>query len=257
LGEQLGLAVCCEDEAGPYHTILYPATRWQPQGDPKRIDPHFERTGIAKVVTLFRPATGEVRNQGVSNCTNAVLHPWVKEQVSQVLATLPKPTNELSPEENRAWWESWREGLIQKVTLIKDLPPLRMLLIWDNIVGHTNRDLLCWLFRQGVLPLCTPLGGSWLNMAESVQHLMKALTVGAHHPKTPQEIITLFVETSRIWNTHPTPFVWGGKRAMRRKRAQQRRQGLSGSGAWTPRPIRFSFTALAHYERTNCNERSK
>jgi hypothetical protein len=102
-----------------------------------------------------------VRVKGVSQTTNAIIHPWLKDQVSQILATLPEPTQVLSPEENRAWWESWREGLTQKVTLIEDLPPLRMLLIWDNIVGHTNAELLCWLFRQGVLPICTPLGGSW------------------------------------------------------------------------------------------------
>src|SRR5436305_10461827 len=88
----------------------------QPQGGSHKqtrgwVDPHFECTGIAKVLTLFRPATGEVHNKGVSNCTNAVLHPWIKEQVSQILATLPQPKNLLSPEENQALWESWREGL--------------------------------------------------------------------------------------------------------------------------------------------------
>ena len=77
------MAVCCQDEAGPYHTIAYPATRWQMQGNPKRIDPHFERNGVAKLLTLFRPASGEVRVKGVSQTTNAMLHPWLKEQVSQ------------------------------------------------------------------------------------------------------------------------------------------------------------------------------
>jgi hypothetical protein len=67
----------------------------------------------------------------------------LKDQVSQILATLPEPTQVLSPEENRALWERWREGLTCKVTLIQDLPPLRMLLIWDNSVGHTDADLLC------------------------------------------------------------------------------------------------------------------
>lgn len=250
--------VCCQDEAGPYHTIAYPATRWQPQGDPKQVDPHFERNGIAKFLTLFRPATGEVCIKGVSQTTNAIIHPWLKQEVSQILSTLPAPTQVLSLEENRALWESWREGLTCKVTLLQDLPPLRMLLIWDNIVGHTNADLLCWLFRQGVLPICTPLGGSWLNMAESIQHLLKARALGGQHPKTPKEIMTLFEQTANSWNTYPTPFLWGGKRALRRQRARQRRLGLAGSRAWTPRPIRFQFTALARYQRSiNGNEQSK
>ncbi len=74
VGERLGLAVCCQDEAGPYHTIAYPATRWQMQGDPRRVDPHFERNGVTTFLTLFRPATGEVRVKGVSQTTNAIIH---------------------------------------------------------------------------------------------------------------------------------------------------------------------------------------
>lgn len=92
MGERLGLAVCCQDEAGPYHTIAYPATRWQMQGEPRRVDPHFERNGVAKFLTLFRRRQGEVRVKGVSQTTNAIIHPWLKDQVSQILATLPEPT---------------------------------------------------------------------------------------------------------------------------------------------------------------------
>jgi len=211
-------------------------------GEPRRVDPHFERNGVAKLLTLFRPATGKVRVKGVSQTTNAIIPPWLKDQVSQILATLPEPTRVLSPEENQAWWESWREGLTCKVTLIEDLPPLRMLLIGDNIVGHTNAELLCWLFRQGVLPLCTPLGGSWLNMAESIQHLLKARALGGQHPKTPQEIMTLFEQAASSWNTHPTPFVWGGKRARRRQRAGS--DGWGWVAAELGRRVRFAFSSL-------------
>ena len=30
-----------------------------------------------------------------------------------------------------------------------------------------------WLFAHGIMPLYTPLGGSWLNMAESFQRILK------------------------------------------------------------------------------------
>ncbi len=49
-----------------------------------------------------------------------------------------------------------------------DDPPLRLILIWDNLAGHKSADFVCWLCAQGILPLYTPLSGSWLNMAESV-----------------------------------------------------------------------------------------
>ena len=73
--------------------------------------PHeYVRGGTAKLLTLFHPATGEVRVRGVESVTNAVLHPWLQEQIQQVLATLPARTPATSPEENRAEWESWQAG---------------------------------------------------------------------------------------------------------------------------------------------------
>ena len=68
---------------------------------------------------------------------------------------------------NRAQWERWQEGLREKFTLREALPPLRMLLIGDTLAGHQTPEMVCWLMRHGILPLSTPLGGSWLNMAES------------------------------------------------------------------------------------------
>ena len=43
------------------------------------------RKGGAKLLTLFRPATGEVRAKGVTSVTNAVLHPWLQEHLLAVL----------------------------------------------------------------------------------------------------------------------------------------------------------------------------
>jgi hypothetical protein len=39
-----------------------------------------------------------------------------------------------------------------------------------------------WLFQQGIMPLYTPLGGSWLNMAESVQRIIVRLALSGQHP---------------------------------------------------------------------------
>lgn len=43
--------------------------------------------------------------------------------------------------------------------------------------------------RAGIMPLYTPLGGSWLNMAESIQRILKQRALEGHHPQTPEEII--------------------------------------------------------------------
>nr|WP_244422463.1 transposase [Ktedonobacter racemifer] len=227
----------------------YAGSSWQPAGQPARQPHEYIRNGTAKLLTLFHPTTGEVRVKGVRSCTNAVLHPWLKEELSAVLKTLPEPSLLLTAEENRLLWESWREGLKIRVTLPAQLPPLRMLLIWDNLTGHKTPALLCWMFRQGILPLQTPLGGSWLNMAESIQRIIVRRALDGQHPTNPWQIIDWLEAVARHWNDHPTPFEWGGKRSLRRKRARERRHALGGSGACIHRPVRIHPTMLSKWQR--------
>jgi hypothetical protein len=75
----------CQDEAGPYQAIPQPGQSWQPEGHPHE---HI-RGGTAELLTLFRPATGEVRAKGVSRAPNAVLHPWLQHELEQILDDLP------------------------------------------------------------------------------------------------------------------------------------------------------------------------
>jgi len=81
----------------------------------------------------------------------------------------------------------------------------------------------------------TPLGGSWLNMAESIQGIIERRALNGQHPSNPEQIIELLEAAVRDWNKNPTPFVWGGKRAARRDRARKRHQSLAGSGAYIRR----------------------
>ena len=116
-----------------------------------------------------------------------------------------------------------------------------MLLILDNLAGHKSPALVAWLVSQGILPLYTPLGGSWLNMTESVQRIIKSRALNGTSPASPQQLITWLEATARGWNAEPTPFIWAGKRRQRRQRAYARRHALGGSAAVTKRPIRFRF----------------
>ena len=69
----------------------------------------------------------------------------------------------------------WQDGLTAPFTLPEQLPPLRLLLVWDNLAGHKSADMVLWLSCQhGIMPLYMPLGGSWLNMAESIQRILGA-----------------------------------------------------------------------------------
>jgi DDE superfamily endonuclease len=166
-----------------YQTTPYPGASWQPIGEPKRRPHEYVRRGTAKLLSLFHPATGEVRVRGVRRATNEVLHPWLREEFIAILETLPQPKEALSAEHNRSEWKSWQEGLSVKITLPEELPPLRMLLVWDNLIGHLNAELLLWMFARGIMVLYTPLGGSWLNMTESIQRILVRRALSGEHPR--------------------------------------------------------------------------
>lgn len=245
LGEAFGLQVWVEDEAGPYRTQPYPGVSWQPEGYPARQAHEYKPNGTAKMFTLFRPKTGELRVNGTTSSANAILHPWLKHECSAILAHLPALETTLVPEAKRALWESWQQNLATKVILPDLLPPLRVLLVWDNLKGHHTLAMVEWLIQHGIMPLYTPLGGSWLNMAESIQRIIKRRALDGQHPTTPDQIIDWLEATARAWNAKPTPFVWGGKRQARRQRARARRwHRLGGSGACTTRPIPASSPVL-------------
>lgn len=230
----MGLPVWCEDEAGPYQAIPQPGRSWQPVGQPAHQPHEYLRGGTAKLLTLFRPATGEVRARAVEHTPNTVLHPWLQEELTAILATVPAAPAALAA---RAEWEAWQAGLTIHPTLLAELPPLRLLLVLDNLTGHKSAALVCWLFQHGVMPLYTPLSGSWLNLAESIQRILARRALTGQHPETSAQVIDWLEAEVRGWNAHPTPFVWGGKRAARRQRARERRHALGGAGGYTRRPI--------------------
>jgi len=159
---QTVLPVWAEDEAGPFPTVPYPGCHWQPAGEPVRYPHEYLRNGTAKQLTLFHPASGAVRVKGVQSTANAILHPWLEAELTTILATLPEPPD-LSPEENRRCWTRWQEGLTIRISLPQEPAPLRMLLVLDNLSGHYTRTFVCWLFDHGIMPIYTPVGGSWLQ----------------------------------------------------------------------------------------------
>jgi hypothetical protein len=234
LGPSLGLGVWCHDQAGPYQAIPQSGSSWAEQGKPALQPAVYVRGGTAKFLTLFHPLTGRVSIEGVDACPNSVLHPWLKKELGSVLTSLPEPAVETTPEE----WRIWQEGLSVCFTLPQVLPPLRMLLVLDNLAGHKTPEFVLWLVGQGIMPLYTPLGGSWLNMAESIQRILIRRALSGQHPQTPGEIIDWVEQVASHWNRSPTPFQWGGKRAVRRARSRHRRHALGGSGACTRRPVR-------------------
>jgi hypothetical protein len=247
VGEQLGLAVWTYDEAGPFQPRPLAGQSWHAPGHPHRQSSHYLRRGTVKLLCLFHPADGHAYAKGVTRCPNTVLHPWLQEVLGALVATLP-PAPVVEPEANRQLWQRWQDGLQVRITLAEHLPPLRMLLVMDNLAGHKTPAFVLWLFAHGIMPLYTPLGGSWLNMVESVQRIMKRRALEGQAWQTTEEMIAVLEATVRGWNAAPTPFVWGGARAARRARSRERHR-LGGSGACTFRSVRRRLTLVQQWQR--------
>lgn len=104
----MGLMVLCEDEAGPYQAIAQVGQAWREQGVPARMPHEYVRAGTAKLLTLFRPAIGELHAKGVTSSANAVLHPWLESALTVLLERHPVlPVLEESV--NRAAWVRWQQ----------------------------------------------------------------------------------------------------------------------------------------------------
>ena len=80
----------------------------------------------------------------------------------------------------------------------KPAPALRLILIWDNLKGHLSYSMVRWLLQRGILPLYTPLSGSWLNMAESLQRIIVRRALAGQHPQSAKPSHRL-VGANRGW----------------------------------------------------------
>src|SRR5690242_529982 len=199
-----------------------------------RIHPRWHDQDPDPVPSRIRPgaaATGHPRHQ----CGAASLAARAPER-DPGRAAPPAPSQDAAA--TQAAWAVWQAGLTRPFTLPDDLPPLRLLLVWDNLTGHKTPDLVLWLCAHGVMPLYTPVGGSWLNMAESIERVLKRRALDGQHPHSPAEIGSWFEQTAQRWNAQPTPFVWNGKRRQRRRPSGgDQSHRLGGSGACTHQPI--------------------
>ena len=209
-GSSWGLAVWCADEAGPYQAIPQPGASWQPVGQPTRYPHEYLRGGTAKLLTLFHPATGQLRVKGVTHTPNTVLHPWLQQELTAIIAALP-PLEEIpDAAANRAAWARWQAGLSVRFTLLEALPPVRVLLILDNLAGHKSATFVCWLMAHGIMPLYTPISGSWLNMAESIQRILVGRALAGQHPGRPTQLMEWLEAVARGCECPPHPVHWGG-----------------------------------------------
>ena len=226
--EPAGIPVWCQDEAGPYQTVPYPGASWQPEGNPLRQPHEYVRAGTAKLLTLFRPATGEVRGKGVTSsrqCRPASVAAGGTDRDPRGLARRA-----------RGGSGATAGGTMGDLARARTARPFAAAAA-DPGLGQPrrapelgDRALAVPAWRDAVVH---PVVGI---MAEHGRSRCNGSSCGGRWrvsiPQTPAEIIGWLEETVAGWNEAPTPFVWGGKRQARRERARQRRIG--GSAACLP-----------------------
>src|SRR5712691_8095067 len=144
VAEAVGIPVWCQDEAGPYQAIPQPGQSWRPEGRPVCQPHEYIRGGTAKLLTLFRPATGEVRARGVTNAPNVVLHPWLQNELLELLAVVPDKPMEDSELPTPARWPTWLGHEPRS-----PLPPLRF-----PDLGQSGRSHELVNYEVVVCPRC-------------------------------------------------------------------------------------------------------
>lgn len=86
----------------------------------------------------------------VEQATNAVLHPWLQEQLTQILAALP----EVTPVQATEWGRHWSDwGYSDADAERLGWPSVRLVLIWDNLSGHCSAEMVVWCHHHGIVPL--------------------------------------------------------------------------------------------------------
>ena len=179
-----------------------------------------------------------MRLAGALSCAHEVLRGWLKQQLSAIFSLLPVLIT------GGAWaslpgaWDVWQAHLTQKPLLPQGLPPLRRWLVMDHRAGDKTPEFVGWLFCHGSRPLYTPLGGSGLNSAQSIQPILKRRALSGPQPNTPDEILAWSLAAAAHCNRDTTPLSGGGERWLGRQRQRERRHRLGGSGAYARTPMR-------------------
>ena len=186
---QTVLPVWTEDEAGPFTTAPFPGQHWRPEGEPERYPHEYLREGTAKQLTLFHPASGLVRVKGVTSTANAVVHPWLEGELTEILAALPEPDGAATGGEP-ALLGALAGGAHRAPQPAGGAAAAAPALGAGQSDWTLHQRPSCaGCSRTGIMPLYTPLSGSYLNMAESIQRILKRRALSGQQPTSPEEII--------------------------------------------------------------------
>lgn len=177
----------CLDEMGPERAKSFPGrrvVRTDPR-DERRIratqEIDYGRRGYGYIFGAFVPATGETLTQPYDGRTTAN---WVDflERVEQ-----------------------W-------------LPPAvpRVYAVLDNLAAHRAPDVLLWALAHPRWEFVfQPTYAAYLNLIEPWWKVLRSLALNGRRFESWDELCQAVAASTRYWNAHRHPFVWG-RRTRRR-----------------------------------------
>jgi hypothetical protein len=103
LAEPKGLPVWTESmKRAPIRPSLILVSIGNPRENLPNSPTNMPRTGRPNCSPCAHPATGKVHVKGVTTCPNSVLHSWLQQELTQLLALLPDPASTEPKGESRS-----------------------------------------------------------------------------------------------------------------------------------------------------------
>jgi hypothetical protein len=187
--------VVCFDEHGPLQPIPQRGRSWQPPARPRRQRSTYRRhQGTRQLLALLHPRDGHVVSVLRPNRRKETVLGFLLPTLDDELERLPA------------------DG--------------KLFVVLDNLNIHHAAEVDAWAAtpeRRQHLELCyTPTEGSWLNLVESFFRILDRRVYDGTDYRSMKELEAGFDKGLAVWNTHPTPFTWHGKRWQRRHRRSHR-----------------------------------
>lgn len=162
----------CIDELGPLAVKTYPGEEWKAGPDRATFEPDYGRRGKLWVQGAFEPATGQA----------TIITSAARDSVSHI-------------------------QLLDQ--MMRDFPADRWLIIEDNLVTHTSREVKLALAAWPEVQIqFIPKYACWLNLIEPWWKQLKALAVKGRRFDTLEELAQALHWALDYWNAHRHPYRW-------------------------------------------------
>ena len=179
--------VICLDEMGPESAKSFPGQRLvlvDPDGARRtratqEID--YGRRGSGSIFGAFVPATGA-----------ALTHPYPRRTTANWVAFL-------------AQVEDWLDPAVARVYAVL-----------DNLRAHRALDVLLWALAHPRWEFVfQPKYAAYLNLIEPWWKVLRSLALKGRRFATWEQVCAAVAASTRYWNAHRHPFIWGRRKRRR------------------------------------------